>query len=197
MAQVSSRTGDLTLQHICGPALDRPTAIALAELWCSANEHPGETLEDIWRWILRFWGTEHERWAPAVEIAALGARERYLAMAVGFARRVMVGAQPLTLMGLGGVCSAPDRRGEGLGAAVVGDQFGRVRRGEFPCALFGATPPSVGFYERLDAGLVSRAVVNSLGEDPQANPFGEDVVMGFPHDFAWPEGRIDLLGGGY
>ena len=192
-----SHSRDVAVERIRGASVDQSTAVALAELWCSANEHPGETFEDIWKWILRYWGAEHQQLAPEVVVSVVASGDRYLAMAVGFARPVTVGWQPLTVMGLGGVCSAPDRRGEGLGAAVVTDQLSRVRAGEFPCSLFATKPETVAFYEKLGAGRVPRPVVNSLGEDPEANPFGADIVMGFPSQFPWPEGTIDLLGGGY
>ena len=69
-------------------------------------------------------------------------------MAVGFAREIVVGSQPLTILALAGVSSAPDRRGVGLGAAVVRDQFTRVQTGEFPCSLFPTGPEVVEFYDR-------------------------------------------------
>ena len=185
------------VERISGTCLGQSSAVALAELWCSANEHPGETFDDIWKWILKHWGTEHHQLAPEVEISVVGDQDRYLAMAVGFARPITAGSQPLTIMGLGGVCSAPDHRGRGLGAAVVSDQFSRVETGEFPASLFATYSGTVAFYEKLGAGRVPRPAVNSLGADPEANPFGSDVVMGFPSQYPWPEGTIDMLGGGY
>jgi len=187
----------MEFRRISGKWLDRSTAVALAELWCSANEHPGETFEDIWKWILRHWGTEHRQLAPRAIISVVANDERFLSMAVGFARRIVAGPEPLTVMALGGVCSSPDFRGQGLGAAVVRDPFARIEKGEFPCSLFAARPQTVAFYEKLGAGRVLRPVVNSMGQNPQTNPFGNDVVMGFPSEFPWPEGAIDLLGGGY
>ena len=192
-----SVSGNRHVERISGACLDQSRAIALAELWCSANEHPGETFEDIWKWILRHWGTEHEHLAPRVIISVVGKDEGFLSMAVGFGRRIVAGPESLTVMGLGGVCSSPDFRSEGLGAAVVRDQFSRVEAGEFPCSIFGTNPETVEFYEKLGAGRVSRSIANSMGRNPQANPFGDDVVMGFPSQFPWPEGRIDLLGCGY
>jgi len=196
-AMTRDRRRDVAVERISGPCLNQASAVALARLWCSANEHPGETFEDIWRWILRHWGTDHQRLAPQVVISVVGNDERYLAMAVGFARRIAVCSQPLIVLALGGVCSAPDYRRRGFGAAVVRDQFSRILTGEFACSLFATRPEMVAFYEKLGAGRVLRPVVNSLGTDPRANPFGADVVMGFPSHFQWPEGTIDLLGGGY
>ena len=188
---------DVDVERISGTCVDQSTAVALAELWCSANEHPGETFEDIWKWILKHWGTAHQELAPQVQISVVANDERYLSMAVGFSRPIVAGSEPLTIMALGGVCSSPDRRGEGLGAAVVRDQFDRIQTGEFPCSLFATKEGTVGFYEKLGAGRLSRSVINSLGKNLEANPFGTDVVMAFPGQFPWSEGTIDLLGSGY
>ena len=182
------------VERITGKCLDQSRVIALAQLWCSANEHSGEMFEDVWKWILRHWGTEHQQLAPRVIISVVVNNERYLSMAVGFTQHIVAGPESLTIMALGGVCSSPDCRVVGLGTAVVEDQFSRVETGEFPSSLFTTKPETVEFYKKLGAGRVLKSVFNSMDKNPQANPFGNDVVMGYPSQFPWPEGKIDLLG---
>ncbi|MEM9660155.1 MAG: hypothetical protein AAF961_17460, partial [Planctomycetota bacterium] len=99
--------------------------------------------------------------------------------------------------GLARVCSHPEHRGCGLGELVVRAAFGVVDDGEFPWSLFQTTYPVQAFYNKLGAQLVKNPIVNSLGEDPQANPFWDEIIMRYPAKADWPKGVIDLLGPGY
>ncbi|MFW6061747.1 MAG: hypothetical protein ACOC93_02960, partial [Planctomycetota bacterium] len=63
--------------------------------------------------------------------------------------------------------------------------------------LFQTSDEVRGFYEKLGAGPVHKPIVNSFAEDPQANPFRDDVVLCYPADYPWPPGAIDLRGPGY
>lgn len=53
------------------------------------------------------------------------------------------------------------------------------------------------FYEKLGACLATNRIVNSLGDDPQASPFWDEIILRYPKDRQWPEGEIDLRGPGY
>jgi hypothetical protein len=91
----------------------------------------------------------------------------------------------------------PDYRGRGLGSAVVGSAFGLVDEGLFEAALFQTRRAVQPFYERLGAGIADNRFVNSLGEDPERNPFWNEVVLRYPASAPWPEGTIDLMGLAY
>jgi len=101
------------------------------------------------------------------------------------------------VMALAGVCSAPDRRGQGLGKAVVQASLGLVDGGVYQVSLFQTSRKVFPFYEKLGARLVTNRIVNSLAPDPAANPFWDEVAMSYPASVPWPEGPIDLLGPGY
>jgi len=53
------------------------------------------------------------------------------------------------------------------------------------------------FYEKLGAVVVDNRIVNSLADNPAANPFWDEVVMRYPAGGDWPSGAIDLRGPGY
>lgn len=121
-----------------------------------------------------------------------------IAQSTTFARTVQTSDGDLTVLALAMVASAPDRRGEGLGALIVRAAFDRVDSGAFPCSLFQTSFAVRPFYERLGCQLVENPIRNSKNEsDPNANPFWDDVVMRYPSDLAWPTGDIDLNGDGY
>jgi len=122
---------------------------------------------------------------------------RVIAHSAIIPRTVGTSAGDLTLAGLARVCSAPDQRGRGLGERVVRAAFEVLDAGVFPFALFQTLPPIQAFYENLGACLVENPIVNSLGEDPQASPFWDKVIMRYPSGGEWPEGEIDLRGPGY
>ncbi|TWT31249.1 hypothetical protein KOR34_46250 [Posidoniimonas corsicana] len=123
--------------------------------------------------------------------------EQIIANAVIEPRTVGAAGGELTILGLGKVCSCPDRRGEGLGGRVVKAALGLVDRGVFPFALFQTSEAVRLFYERLGAVTIANRVVNSLGDDPNANPFADSVVMRYPSKEGWPKGPIDLRGPAY
>lgn len=123
--------------------------------------------------------------------------EQAIAYAAILPREVAVEGARRTIAGLARVCSAPELRGRGLGELVVRAAFATVDRGDFPWALFQTTHQVRPFYERLGATVVDNPIVNSLADDPLANPFWDDVVMRYPAAAAPPHGAIDLLGPGY
>ena len=124
--------------------------------------------------------------------------DRVIAHALAFARQVRIGDWEPTVLALAMVATDREQRGKGLGAMVVKACFDLVDEGIFPCSLFQTSFPVEKFYERLGATRVENQIVNSLhSEDPQSNPFWDDLVMRYPAKADWPEGKVDLLGAGY
>jgi GNAT superfamily N-acetyltransferase len=103
----------------------------------------------------------------------------------------------LTILALARVCTAPQRRGEGLGAQVVRSALQMVDDDVYPFALFQTTPPVRAFYEKLGACGVKNRIINSHADDPTACPFWSEVIMRYPAGPGWPAGIIDLMGPGY
>ena len=75
--------------------------------------------------------------------------------------------------------------------------LGSIERGIFPFSLFQTSHKVRPFYEKLGATLVTNRIVDSLGDDPMASPFWDEVALRYPKDRPWPEGEIDLRGPGY
>jgi GNAT superfamily N-acetyltransferase len=123
--------------------------------------------------------------------------ERFLAKAGTFAREIGTSRGRMTILALAGVCTRAEARGRGLGSAVVRAAFSRVDTGELAFSLFQTSRKNQPFYERLGAVLVENRIVNSLADNPQANPFWDEIAMRYPAQGDWPTGPIDLLGPGY
>jgi len=123
--------------------------------------------------------------------------DRVIAHAAVIPRTIGTSAGDMTIAGLLRVCAAPEERGRGLGEKIVRPVFDLVDTGVFPFALFQTSPEVKPFYEKLGACEIQNRMVNSLGEDPEASPFWDRVVMRYPTSGAWPEGEIDLRGPGY
>ena len=103
----------------------------------------------------------------------------------------------MTVLALARVCTDPAERGRSLGIEIARAALRMVDEGVYPFALFQTSHHVRPFYERLGATVVENRIVNSLGDDPTKNPFWDDVVMRYPGGEGWPEGDIDLRGGGY
>ncbi|MEM9187136.1 MAG: hypothetical protein AAGB00_11640 [Planctomycetota bacterium] len=112
-------------------------------------------------------------------------------------RELATEAGPLWVVGLGAVCTDGSRRGEGLGARIVRAAFEIVGQGPAEYSLFQTSFGVQPFYEKLGACRVANRFFNSRGEDPDANPFWDDVAMRYPGAPGWPDGPIDLRGPGY
>lgn len=125
--------------------------------------------------------------------------EELAAVSMVFPRQIRTTQGPLRVMALAGVCTAPERRGQGLGAAVVRAAFDLVDSGMFSVSLF--QTPVIEFYAKLGARKVTNRFVNSLWKpgDPHSatHPWWDPDVMIYPASAEWPEGEIDLLGAGY
>lgn len=127
-----------------------------------------------------------------------------IATAAFFPREIRTAHGPLTVLALAGVCSAPERRGTGLGQRVTRAAFAEVDRGRFAVSLYQTGVPD--FYAKLGARLVDNPFTNSrfdpsdpanLGRGTADQPWWNPHVMIYPATFDWPVGPIDLLGPGY
>ncbi len=120
---------------------------------------------------------------------------KIIATADSFLRRIATPAGPLRVLALAGVACLPQHRGNGYGRRVARTMLQRVDQRAFDLSLFqtGVAP----FYEKLGCRLVSNRFVNSLADDPAANPWWNPQVMIYPAAAGWPDGTIDLLGPGY
>lgn len=133
------------------------------------------------------------------EVVGVWEREVPIATAMFFPREIMTNNGALRVLALAGVCTAPEFRGRGRGAAVVRAAFAQVDGGSFGVSLFQTSVPS--FYAKLGARAVENAFVNSRhrpGDRGSAgHPWWDPNVMIYPAAFCWPEGEIDLLGEGF
>lgn len=177
------RIGELSsvqLRAVCG-LYDR--------IWPGSTEAMAERVDQVRTEWLR-----EERELLAVWTGAIP-----VATAMVFPREIMTPGGALRVLALAGVCSAPEYRGQGLGARVVRAAFAPVGNGAFGVALFQTGVP--GFYEKLGARLVKNAFVNSRfspGDRGTAEqPWWDPHVMIYPASYPWPDGVIDLLGEGY
>jgi GNAT superfamily N-acetyltransferase len=126
-----------------------------------------------------------------VEAGRVVANATMLPRTIGTERGEMI------IGGLARVCTDPAMRGHGLGESVVRAAFGLVDAGDFQFALFQTNRRVQSFYGKFGAVEVTNRIVNSLGDDPEANPFWDEVVMRYPGDGDWTAGTIDLRGPGY
>lgn len=122
---------------------------------------------------------------------------RVIAHAAAWPRTIGTSEGELTILTLAQVATDPTRRGEGLGKAVVEAVFEVVDNGLLAHSLFQTSHRVRPFYEKLGCTLVTNRIVNSLGDDPEANPFWDEVAMRYPASQPWPDGEIDLRGPGY
>jgi hypothetical protein len=122
---------------------------------------------------------------------------KLLAHAAIIPRTIGTSAGDITIGGLARVCTDQHARGRGLGELIARAAFSAVDSGDFPFALFQTSRQVRPFYEKLGAAAVENPIVNSLAEDPTANPFWDEVVMRYPGGGDWPAGTIDLRGAGY
>lgn len=123
--------------------------------------------------------------------------DRVIAHAAAWPRTIGTRGGEMTVLALAQVCTDPVERGRKLGAAVVRAAFDAVDRGPFPHSLFQTSHQVRPFYEKLGCCPVENRIVNSLADDPTANPFWDEVVMRYPSGPGWPQGDIDLRGPGY
>lgn len=188
---------DVKLESIDRRTMNESDARAIAELIVAVWPKPGRTVEfrmaqlvDPWR---DYDGPEAQH--PRSILVREGGR--VIAHSGAEPRTIRTSQGEITVLALGKVCTDPAQRGRGLGLAVILETFRLVDDGTFRWSLFQTTPDVRPFYEKLDCVLVENRIVNSLGDDPQADPFWDGVAMRYPGGSGWPEGEIDLQGPGY
>ncbi len=123
--------------------------------------------------------------------------DRVVAHAAASPRTIGTSEGDMSIIALSLVATDPDCRGQKLGQAVVRAVFDLVDHGPYAFSLFQTSEEVRPFYEKLGAGLVTNKIVNSLADDPNSNPFWDEVVMRYPAAKHWPEGTIDLRGPGF
>ncbi len=172
-------------------------ARAIAELVVSIWPKPGRTIESFAGDMLAQWkdyaGPEEQH--PRSFLIREGSH--VVAHSSVYPRTIRSTRGELTVLALARVCTDPSVRGRKLGDAVVRATLALVDEGAFPFSLFQTTHNVRPFYERLGAVTIDNTFVNSLADDPKANPFWAEVPMRYPVSGNWPEGEIDLMGPGW
>jgi hypothetical protein len=177
--------------------LNAADARAISQLVVSIWPKPGRTVEIVTADMLIRWrdyrGPESQH--PRSFLIREGGRA--IAHASFDPRTIGTSLGDITVLALARVCTDPAMRGRKLGQAVTRAAFELVDDGSFCFALFQTTDDVQSFYENLGAVRIHNRFVNSLADDPQANPWWSPVVMRYPSGPSWPEGEIDLRGPGY
>lgn len=172
-------------------------ALAVAELLCAIWPKPGRTVETRTQELVTRWrgyrGPEREY--PRMFVVREAGR--VIACANAEPRTIGTSTGDMTVQSLSLVCTDPAARGRRLGQAVVRAAFDLVDHGPFSFSLFQTTEPVRSFYEKLGAVTADNRFVNSLADEPAANPFWHAVIMRYPAAPGWPAGEIDLRGPGY
>ena len=198
MQAISQAThGHPKIEVIDHRTINEADARAIAELIVSIWPKIGRTVETFTAEILTQWrdyrGPEDE-YPRSFLIREAG---RLVAHSSAYPRTIATTSGDMTILALARVCTDPAVRGQKLGDAVVRATFGLVDQGPFPFALFQTTTDVRPFYERLGAVPIDNTFVNSLADDPNADPFWAEVRMFYPGTGNWPTGEIDLRGPGW
>ena len=172
-------------------------ARAIAELIVKVWPKSGKSVEFREQQMLDLGRDYHGPDQQAPRSMVVRAAGRVIAHAALMPRTIGTTAGEMTIGGLARVCSDPDFRGQGLGELVVREIFTLVDKQIFPFLLFQTSMTVRPFYEKLGACLATNRIVNSLGDDPQASPFWDEIILRYPKARQWPEGEIDLRGPGY
>jgi GNAT superfamily N-acetyltransferase len=115
-----------------------------------------------------------------------------IAMARTWHRAILVDGREQMILALASVCTAPDRRGEGMGRAVVSRALEQCAD-DGPTALFQTGVPD--FYRGLGSRTVRNPVTSSVRG---ARLFWEPYVCIHPGTADWSESaELDLLGSGW
>ncbi len=102
------------------------------------------------------------------------------------------GGTDLTVMGVGGVCVAPDRRGGGLAHAVVGAALDHARVLGHRHALLFCRPPLAAFYRGLGFREVAEEVTVEQPERRLAVMPLRTMWTPLVAGAGWPEGPVRL-----
>jgi predicted N-acetyltransferase YhbS len=177
--------------------ISKADARAIAELVVAIWPKMDRTVESFTADLLSQWkeyGGPEDQYPRSFLIREAG---QVVAHASIYPRTIGTAIGEITVLALARVCTAPSVRGRRLGDALVRESFELVDDGTFPFSLFQTTPDVKPFYERLGAVAIHNKFVNSLADDPKANPFWAEVQMRYPATGDWPEGEIDLRGPGW
>jgi predicted N-acetyltransferase YhbS len=177
--------------------LDESDARAIAELLCAVWPKPGRTVDTRTAELIAQWRDYNGPEAQHPRSILISEGGRVIAHAGADPRTIGTSQGELRILALHGVCTDPAERGRKLGVAVVREVFKLVDDGTYPWSLFQTSHKVRPFYDKLGACLVESRIVNSLADDPNANPFWDEVVMRYPSGAGWPAGQIDLRGPGY
>jgi predicted GNAT family N-acyltransferase len=198
MTPLSQATGSSPkIETIDRRTISGADARVIAELVVKIWPKIGRTVDSFTADLLTQWkdydGPENQH--PRSFLIREGGR--VVAHASIYPRTVSTANGELTILALARVCTDPSVRGRKLGDAVVRKSFELVDNGSFAFSLFQTTPDVKAFYERLGAVAIHNTFVNSLADDPKANPFWAEVPMRYPATGNWPAGEIDLHGPGW
>ncbi|MFE4355982.1 GNAT family N-acetyltransferase [Kitasatospora xanthocidica] len=103
-----------------------------------------------------------------------------------------VGGTDLAVMGVGGVCVAPDRRHGGLAQAVVGAALDHARTLGHRYALLFCRPPLAAFYRGLGFREVAEGVTVEQPEGRLAEMPLRTMWAPLAVGAGWPEGPVRL-----
>ena len=123
---------------------------------------------------------------------------RVIAHAAVLPRTIGTSEGDMTILALARVCTDPAERGRKLGQAVVRAAFDAGRPRAVSAFAVSNVAQTCGRSTRssVRAWSPTGSSIRSA-DDPQTNPFWDEVVMRYPAAKPWPEGEIDLRGPGY
>jgi predicted N-acetyltransferase YhbS len=177
--------------------LSEADARAIAQLVVSIWPKPGRTVDAVAAEMLTRWRDYRGPEKQHPRSFLIREEGRAIAHASFDPRTIGTAQGEMTVLALARVCTDPAVRGRKLGQAVTRAAFELVDDRSFPFALFQTTDDVQSFYENLGAVRIHNRFVNSLAEDPGADPWWSPVIMRYPSGPGWPEGEIDLRGPGY
>lgn len=172
--------------------LNQNQAFAIVTLLHEVWPHPNKTLLEM---AASF--SENRREAPNEIIRFIvWDGTKAIAHAKTFSRNILTTKGELKIMALAEVCVARNRRGKGLGEAVVRKAFKHVDCGSFPVSLFQTAVPV--FYQKLGAKRICNPFIDGKNREKlKRNPWWEPHIMIYPAQAQWPCGLVDLNGPGY
>ncbi len=172
-------------------------AQAIGELLATVWPKPGKTAAVRARQMLELGQDYHGSDEQAPRSFVIREAGKVIAHSAILPRTIGTSTGELTIAGLARVCIDPQQRGHGLGEMITRAALKPIDDEQFLFALFQTSPEVRPFYEKLGCCAIENKIVNSLGDDMQASPFWDRVVMIYPNDRKWPDGEIDLRGPGY
>jgi GNAT superfamily N-acetyltransferase len=187
----------MNIETLDSRTLTESDARAIAVLLCTVWPKPGRTIDTRTVQLLTGWSdfSGPENQYPRSFLIREGGH--VIAHTGAYPRTISTQDGKMTILALARVCTDPAARGRQLGATLVRKAFDLVDDGTYPWSLYQTSHQIRPFYEKLGACLIANRVFNSLGEDPTANPFWDEIAMRYPSRPGWPEGDIDILGPGY